>query len=315
MQAIYFDGSLSLKQVPRPRINEGEALIRIIYAGICNTDLEIIKGYMGFKGIPGHEFVGEVVECPSEPGLLKKRVVGEINISSCRGSVARRHDPHREVLGIAGHQGCFAQFLAMPVNNLLIIPDEISSKAATFVEPVAAALEILEQKHIQPNDKIAVLGDGKLGMLCGQVLTLQGNSVTLMGKHQSKLDLASSLGLNAVHKDNTGDLASQFDLVVECSGGSDGLSTAMNLVKPRGTIVLKTTRATPPALDTNRLVIDEITLLGSRCGPFPPAIELLAAGRVKVEPLIQGVYPLAQSLEALEHAGQAGTLKILLENS
>lgn len=315
MQAIHFGSTLTMAEVEKPKPGEDEALLKVLYAGICNTDLELTRGYMGFQGIPGHEFVAEVIECNKEPDLVWQRVVGEINISQKSDPLEIRHDPQRQVLGIYNRPGCFAEYLTMPVKNLLVVPGEISSRAATFVEPVAAALEILEQIHLKPSDRVAVIGDGKLGLLCCQVLKLHGASVTLVGKHEKKIALAEAIGIEAVFRENPFIKTSRFDVVVECSGSIEGLPMAMEIVKPRGIIVQKTTTSSAAAVDTNKLVVDEITLLGSRCGPFAPALKLLQNKSIEVESLIEAVFPLSRGLEAMEKASQPGTLKVLLHNS
>lgn len=315
MRALVYNGQLNLDDLPNPKPKEGEALIGVIAAGICRTDIEITQGYMDFRGVLGHEFVGRVLQCESAPELIGKRIVGEINIApGVDGSLARRHAPDRTVLGILGKDGCFAEKITLPIENLVEIPDSVSDKEAVFVEPLAAALEILEQVHLKPADRVAVVGDGKLGLLCAQVLALPGCDVTLVGKHEDKLKIAQGFGIETMlliqlnkHYEK------KFDVVVDCSGRPEGLQTSLSLVKPRGILVLKTTTAVPPDFHTAQLVIDEITLVGSRCGPFPPAVNLLARKQVHVEPLIDSIYPLADGVKALEHAATPGILKVILE--
>lgn len=314
MRALVYDGQIKLTDIPNPKLEEGEALIGVIAAGICRTDIEITQGYMDFRGVLGHEFVGRVLACESAPELVGKRVVGEINIApGVDDNLARRHAPDRTVLGILGKDGCFAEMITLPVENLVEITDSVSDREAVFVEPLAAALEILEQVHLKPADRVAVVGDGKLGLLCAQVLALPGCSVTVVGKHESKLEIASGFGLETILlQKHEQQFAKEFDVVVDCSGRPEGLHTSLALLRPRGTLVLKTTTAVPPDFHTAQLVIDEITLVGSRCGPFPPAVNLLTCKLVNVEALIDSVYPLADGVKAVEHATEPGVLKVLL---
>lgn len=314
MKALYFKQQLELRDVDPVAPKADEALIRVRVAGICNTDQELVKGYMGFEGVLGHEFVG-VVEESAQPGWVGKRVCGEINLGCgecayCRKGLSR-HCPNRTVLGILNHPGAFAEWVTLPVSNLHEVPDAMPDRIAVFVEPTAAALEILEQRHVEPNSEVAVIGDGKLGLIISQVLRLTGSTVWVVGKHERKLSLASEWGVRTIHVDDVS--VEQFDLVVEASGAAAGFATAMQLVRPRGTIVLKSTYQGDLQFNAAPLVIDEVTVLGSRCGPFTPAMRLLNAGQVNPEPLIDAVYPFEQALEAFEHANRKGTLKILLE--
>lgn len=313
MRALVFDEMIALRDLPRPAPGDGEALIRVLCAGICRTDLEIVAGYMGFRGVLGHEFVGRVEDC-ADAAWIGKRVVGEINIApGAADSLARRHAAGRAVLGIEGKDGCFAEYITLPIANLLEVPETITDEEAVFIEPLAAACEILEQVPMAPGSGVAVTGDGKLGLLCAQVLKQASAVVTLFGRHAHKLAIARDLGITARHvDDHTSANARSFDLVVECSGRPEGLSFSLDLLRPRGTLVLKTTTALPPAFNAARLVIDEITLIGSRCGPFPPALRMLAEGAVHVRPLISATYPLAEGPAALAHAATPGALKILL---
>ena len=315
MRALVFDKELTYRDnIPVPEPGDNEALIKVICAGICNTDLEIIKGYMGFNGIPGHEFVGVVERCGNEE-LIGKRVSGEINIGCgicgyCR-SGDRNHCPERSVLGILGREGAFADYITLPVDNLHLIPDSVSNEEAVFVEPLAAGFEILRQIDIAPSDKVAVFGDGKLGLLAAQVLSLTGCDVTVVGKHRSKLQILDELGIKTV-------LASEFsekdmDVVVECTGSDSGITTALKTVRPRGNVILKTTVADRGDLDLNLIVINEISLIGSRCGPFPDAINAIAAGNIKLSPLISAEYPIEEGLRAFEHAAERGILKVILK--
>jgi threonine dehydrogenase-like Zn-dependent dehydrogenase len=328
---------------PAPIATEGEALIQVRQAGICNTDLELHRGYMGFSGIPGHEFVGTLIDGPS--GLCDEagrelsvgcRVVAEINCSPFPSPLLaseRSHDPRRTTLGIFRRHGAFAELLTVPAVNLHRVPDEVSDDQAIFVEPLAAALQILTQLHLSPSDRVAVLGDGKLGLLCSQVLA-QGSAaeVWAIGKHPSKLGLLGGRGVETCLVD---ELATQpgrrvprlFDVVVECTGSPQGLGQALGLLRPRGTLVLKSTYAPPSPMSDpgqrladlaqlqqalTKLVIDEITVVGSRCGPFAPALRLLAAGRVSVEPLVQARYRLEEGVAAFRTASAPGVLKVVL---
>lgn len=313
MKALYLSKKPELKEIACPRPKASEALIKIRLAGICNTDLELIKGYMGFQGVLGHEFVGEVVEAPGE-FWIGKRVCGEINLGCgkcdycCKG--LSRHCPYRSVLGILKKNGTFAEYITLPVNNLHLVPDSISDVQAVFVEPLAAAFEILEQVHIEPNHEVAVIGDGKLGLLICQVLKLTGAHVILIGKHQRKMRLAENQGVETVHLSELS--GQQFDVVVEASGSASGFQTAMQNIRPRGTLVLKSTYHGKLEFNSAPLVIDEITVIGSRCGPFPAAIRALDEGLVEVESLVDDIFPLAEGLQALQRASEPGVLKVLL---
>lgn len=298
--------------------NSGEALVRITLAGICNTDLEILRGYMDFSGVLGHEFVGVVEESPS--GRLKgRRVVGKIN-ANCAGCATCQaghptHCPHRTTLGIAGRDGAHAEYLRLPERNLHIVPDSVPDEAAVFTEPLAAALEIPDRIAIRPTNHVAVLGDGKLGLLVAQVLALSGCDLLLLGHHPEKLQIAASRGIATRMSASDDDLPSSasFDVVVECTGHPGGFASARRLVRPRGALVLKSTFHANLTLNMSQIVVDEITLIGSRCGPFPPALRLLATGRVDVQPLIDSCFPLKQGVEAYARAAERGTLKVLLK--
>jgi threonine dehydrogenase-like Zn-dependent dehydrogenase len=317
MRALYWDGSgLSFEENhPEPKTTGGEAIVHVRLAGICSTDLQIFQGYMGFRGVPGHEFVGEVVK--GAPGLAGKRVVGEINFGCgfcelCRRGVGR-HCPKRRVMGILGADGCFAELVAVPARNLHAVPENISDEEAVFTEPLAAAFEILEQVEVDFTREVLVLGDGKLGILCAEVLAMSGARVTLVGKHAEKLKLAKSAGVRTVMLADW--MPKPFDIVVEATGSASGFETALAAVRPRGTLVLKSTVAEKHQLSLAPLVINEITVVGSRCGLFPPALAALAQKKIAVTPLIEKVYPLVNGLEAIAHAGHRGAKKILLKNS
>jgi alcohol dehydrogenase len=315
MKALYFDGRLALREVEKPRPGPGEALLQVTLAGICGTDLEILKGYSGFRGILGHEFVGHVVEC-AEKKWVGKRVVGEINISCgecdlCLWGLGR-HCSRRTVLGIANRDGAFAECLVLPVVNLHEVPKSIPDEAAVFVEPLAAAAEILEQMTVLPATQVAVLGDGRLGLLVAQVLHQAKANVTVIGKHGWKLDLARSWGIKGTTAGDGQVRDRSFSVVVEASGSPTGLRDALRLVAPRGTVVMKSTFQEKAQFDTSKLVVDEITLLGSRCGNFSIALDLLARGQVKVGHLLSKTFPLEAGLEAFAYVKETPCLKVLL---
>lgn len=317
MQALQFqNGQVALREVTPPRA-DGEALIRVRLAGICNTDLEIVRGYAGFEGTLGHEFVGVVEESP-DPDWLGQRVVGEIN-AGCGSCVeCRAGDPRhclgRSVLGIVGRDGAFADLLRLPVANLVRVPDEVPDDHAVLTEPLAAAGEILAQTEVGPRHRVAVLGDGKLGQLIARVLATTGCRLLLIGKHPAKLALAERVGIEvALGEDLTIRPAERFDLVVEATGSPAGLARALELVRPRGVLVLKSTFHGPVTIDTSRLVVDEITLLGSRCGRFDQALALLARRAVEVDSLIAARFPLCDGVAALAEAARPGVMKVLLQ--
>ena len=295
-----------------PAASAERALVRVRLAGVCSTDLQLLKGYMDFRGVPGHEFVGEVHEGPAE--WLGKRVVAEINFGCGRceacGRGLQRHCPTRQVMGILDADGSFAEYMAVPLANLHAVPDAVSDEAAVFTEPLAAAFEILEQVPVKPGIQAVVLGDGKLGLLCAFVLHQAGAAVTVVGRHDTKLALARKAGMRAV---NLSDWQPQaVDLVVEATGAPAGLQRAIAAVRPRGLLVLKSTLAEDHTLSLAPLVINEVTVVGSRCGPFPPALAALAHNRIPVAALIEAAYPLSAGLQALNHAGQRGARKVLL---
>ena len=287
-------------------------LVRVLRAGVCDTDLQLIEGYMGFRGVLGHEFVGVAGSGP----YAGRRVVGEINCScqdcaTCR-SGRPTHCPHRTVLGILGHDGAFADLIAVPQRNLHVVPDSMSDDVAVFTEPVAAAFQVPAQIAIRRDDRIVVLGDGRLGNLCAQVLAGLSDHVLAVGKHAEKLALLSARGIRTALLGDVGQ-ERMADVVVECTGSETGLPTALRIVRPRGTIVLKTTVAGTQALAWAPFVIDEVTLVGSRCGPFDQALDALDAGRIDVSPLITDRFGLTDGLAALERARSKGALKVLLE--
>jgi threonine dehydrogenase-like Zn-dependent dehydrogenase len=312
----FINGSLSLRDTHVPTEPDGEALVRVLYSGICSTDLEIIRGYADFEGTIGHEFVGVVERADAAPELVGRRVVGEINAGcgTCPRCVAGdpRHCPDRTVLGIKGRDGAHAEFLRLPSQNLLAVPDQVPDEQAVFVEPLAAAYGITERVTIGPQTRLAVVGDGKLGILCALALALQTPNTSLVGKHSSKLSLVEDRGIQPVMLGEAGDLAGSFDIVVEASGSAGGFDTALDLVRPAGTIVLKSTfhgRSEWPAW---RVVVNEISVVGSRCGRFGPAIALLAENRIDLSGLISDVYDLNDGISAIARAGERGVLKVLL---
>jgi threonine dehydrogenase-like Zn-dependent dehydrogenase len=318
MKALRIDnGVLQLTEIDIPQ-RSGEARVRVTMAGICNTDLEIIQGYANFNGTLGHEFTGVVEDSPDQL-QIGRRVVGEINAGCGKCDLCLRRDPrhclNRTVLGIHNRDGAFADYLNLPPENLLIIPDAVSDRQAVFTEPLAAACEILEQVEIDRSRQVAVIGDGKLGQLIARVLASTGCDLILLGKHASKLKLAADAGIKVTEVDRQKiDPAHRFDYVVEASGSASGLDLALNLIRPRGAIVLKSTFHGAVQIDTSRVVVDEITIVGSRCGRFENALKLLEAGRVDVEPLIAGEFELADGIDAMTEAQRPGVLKVLLRN-
>jgi alcohol dehydrogenase len=317
MRALVFDGKLALRDIDKPIPKPGEALIRVTLAGICGTDREILKGYSGFRGVMGHEFVGRVVEC-AEPAWMGERVVGEINVSCgecawCLRGLAR-HCPHRTVMGIVNRQGCFAEYVALPLRNLHWVPVSVPDEAAVFVEPLAAAAEILAQMRLEPGTSVVVLGDGRLGLLVAQVLKNAGAQVILVGKHAWKLELARRWGVRVMTESQSELRAGSVPVLVEATGSPRGLEEALRLVEPRGTVVMKSTIHDPLCFDATKLVVDEITLLGSRCGDFSTALDLLERGQIRVQPLLSKVFPLEESVEAFEYLEQTACLKVCLAN-
>lgn len=320
MEALRFiENRLTVDEIPRPA-NDSEALVRVLKSGICNTDLEIIGGYAGFSGTIGHEFVGRVEESIGSPGWVGKRVVGEINVGCgvCKLCLAGdpRHCAERTVLGIHGRDGCHAEFLRLPVGNLLEVPENVSDDQAVFAEPLAAAFGIAEQVEMRPETKVAVIGDGKLGILCAMCTALRSDKVMLVGKHNSKMAKAIGSGIERVLLENiSGNLHRHFDVVIEASGSESGFTTALDLLKPRGKLVLKSTFHGKPAWEASRVVVDEITIIGSRCGRFAPVLDLLETGQIPVDHLIDEEFRLSDGVKAVEKAGSKGVLKIFLSMS
>lgn len=318
MKAVIFDETLKyVEDYEKPTPKQGEALIKVTYGGVCNTDKEITKGYMGYKGILGHEFTGVVEEINDEDKtLLGKRVVGEINLGckNCEWCAKdlERHCPNRSTLGILTKDGCFAEYVTLPLSNLIEIPENVPDEQAVFVEPLAAGLEILEQMHIQPCQKVMVLGDGKLGLLTALALNACGLDVLIVGKHQNKLDIAKNQGVKTQLLSEF-EQAPKFDVVVEATGSITGFETSVNCVKPRGTLVLKSTIAASKELNLAPIVINEITILGSRCGRFEPAMRLIASGKIDFSQMISKIYPIEQAIKAFDANNAKDTIKILLK--
>lgn len=314
MRALVFDrGHAALHELPVPERKPGEALVRVLMAGICSTDLELARGYMDFSGVPGHEFVGVVKEADN-PYLVGRRVVGEINCvcHACRYCEMEltHHCENRTVLGILGRDGAFAEYLTLPEENLHLVPDTMDDDVAVFTEPVAAAYRILEQITINAKDRVIVLGDGKLGQLIAQVLAQHSQNLVCVGRQPWKAELLRKRGIETRLEGES--LAAGADIVVEATGSEAGVRRALELVRPEGTLVLKTTVAGNTTLPFSLPVINEIRIIGSRCGPFRPALEALAMGTVNTAPLISETYPLSEATLALERAASKETMKVLL---
>jgi threonine dehydrogenase-like Zn-dependent dehydrogenase len=316
MKALRYEANvLAVRDVPEPA-SEQEAVVRVTLSGICNTDVEIVRGYAGFEGTLGHEFVGVVESAPGAEELLGRRVVGEINAGCghcelCAAGDAR-HCPGRTVLGIVGRDGAHAEFLRLPAANLLPVPDEIEDERAVFAEPLAAAYGITERAQVGRETRTAVIGDGKLGLLCAQALALTAAPVTLIGKHPEKLRIAARRGIETVTLDRCAGRERTFDTVVEASGSAGGFDLAMALLRPRGTLVLKSTFHGATPINAARIVVDEISIVGSRCGRFRPALDLLRRRAVDVESLISEEFPLADGVRAMQRATEPGVIKVLL---
>jgi threonine dehydrogenase-like Zn-dependent dehydrogenase len=316
MLALYYDGKLELRDdlaVPEP--GPGEALIKVMAAGICNTDKEIVRGYMDFKGIPGHEFVG-VVSMADYPDLVGKRVTGEINCPCGVCAICldgkTNHCRERTTLGISGRDGAFAEYMTLPIANLTVIPDTLPLYSAVFIEPLAACFRITEQVHINPGHRVAVLGDGKLGLMVAQVMRLNGCALLAVGRHPHKLKILDRLGIRTVMEKDL-DTTERFDVIIESTGSPEGFYLARSLVDPTGTIIQKSTYTESVSVDISSLVVDEIKVIGSRCGPFEPAIRALLRGLVNVQELIDRRFPLEMGLQAFEYAMRDEALKVILE--
>lgn len=316
MQAVVFQKGLRVEtNYPPPEIARGWALLKVIQAGICRTDIEITHGYMDFQGVPGHEFVAYVADCEEE-SWIDQRMVGEINVGcgvcdACRSGWTR-HCPRRRVLGIAGLDGCLAEYCALPIANLHRVPDDMTDDEAVFVEPLAAAYEILDQVPVRTETRCLILGDGKLGILCAWVLSTVSRHVELVGRHPEKLALAEWNGVRARRNADSGALA---DLVVEATGRPEGFAAGVRCCKPRGLLVLKSTLASRATLDLTPVVLNEITVIGSRCGRFEAALAGWARHRFPLSRLIAARYSLSDAVEAFERAQQPGVLKVLVDIS
>jgi 2-desacetyl-2-hydroxyethyl bacteriochlorophyllide A dehydrogenase len=317
MQGIWLENqSMTLRDdLPLPIPKANEALIKVLLAGICGTDLQLVKGYYPFKGIPGHEFVGEVVQAPSNSRLLGKRVVGEINMgcghcTQCKKGLSK-HCRNRSVLGIKNRNGAFAEYLSLPVANLHVIPDQLPSEKAVFTEPVAAAARILEQVNIEPVHNVLVIGAGRLGLLIAQIINTTQCQLRVVTRHEKQRQILKLCGITAIDEQQLPN--HEADVVIEASGSPSGLQAAVNAVKPTGTIVLKSTYSGTTEFNFSRLVVDEINLVGSRCGPFAPALSLLQGGKIDPTPLISERFSLPHALQAFATAAQSGSLKILIQ--
>jgi len=315
MLAVHLEsGSVRLRNVPLPRVPEGFARIKLLAAGICSTDLELQRGYYGFSGTPGHEFVGEVTEA-DDKSWIGKRVVGEINLACghcewCKRGLGR-HCPTRTVLGIVKHPGAFREFLTLPIRNLHRVPASIPTEHAVFIEPIAAACEILDQVKIPKGERVAVLGDGKLGLLVAQVLQAKGAKVHLFGRHRDKMRLVEPTGVTAEIVPKKMPVA-KWPFVVDATGSSEGLRTAVSMCIPRGTVIMKSTVHGLVSIDTAPAIVNEITLVGSRCGRFEAALPLLSSGKIQVGAMISEEFPLGRAPEAFRAAAKKGVLKVLL---
>lgn len=320
MKAVVFNDELKLvNDYKKPVPQKGEALVKVTVAGICNTDYEITKGYMGYNGILGHECVGIVEEINSDDkSLLGKRVVSEISYGckepDCEWCAKKlyRHCPNRHTLGIWQKDGCFCEYFTMPIEVLFEVPENVEDEQAVFVEPLAAAVEITEQLHIKPMDRVVVQGDGKLGLITALTLNAMNVNVILVGKHQNKLDIAKAQGVETKLLSDF-KIEKIYDVVVEATGSVTGFETAMALTKPRGVLVLKSTVAASKEFNMAPIVIDEITVLGSRCGQFPPALRLLKSGKINLKPLISAEYSIDDAIEAFEKNKEKDVLKVLLK--
>jgi threonine dehydrogenase-like Zn-dependent dehydrogenase len=305
---------LTIRDIDKPN-KPDEALVRVLLSGICNTDLEIARGYAGFNGTIGHEFVG-VVETSNDATLVGRRVVGEINAGCGACALCRagdsRHCPSRTVLGIVGRDGAHAEFLQLPNVNLLPVPENIRDEHAVFTEPLAAACGILERAAIENTDRVAVIGDGKLGLLCAQVVAFTGASTLLVGKHPEKMQIAARRGIETTTPEAAAKRPKQFDVVVEASGAAPGFKLALDLLRPQGKLVLKSTFHGSTEIDAARIVVDEISIVGSRCGRFQPALHLLTKEAIDVDSLISEEHPLSNGLKAMDRANTSGILKVLL---
>ena len=315
MIAVHIEqGAVSVRDIPKRKRPKGHALLRLITGGICNTDLELQRGYYGFAGIPGHEFVAEVVEADT-PNWVGRRVVGEINLAcgKCDWCARRlgRHCPSRSVLGIVKHPGAFQNYFTLPEANLLKVPHSVPNDHAVFAEPIAAACEILDQVRISKGQPVAVLGDGKLGLLIAQVLALHGAEVHQYGRHAKKLKVSKKLGV--IGTVGLPGAKRKFDVVVEATGSSQGLASAVAMTNARGTVVMKSTVHDRAAVDFSHVIVQEISLIGSRCGRFEPALKLLKSGKLNLDAMIDSRFPLSEAVQAFARANEKSVLKVLLD--
>lgn len=319
MRAIYFEeGKIDFVERNKPKLASGEALLKVRLAGICNTDIELHKGYYGFAGVPGHEFVAVVEKCSDRPELVGKRVVADINcpVGSYVGD--RRHVAGRTVVGIVNHDGCFAEYLKVPAENLYIVADGIEDRAAVFAEPLAAGLEVSQQIHVTGDMRVMVLGDGKLGLLTSLALKLYNPHVLLVGKHEDKLAIAGNQGVKTHCISDPEELTvlatdwEKFDLVVEATGSEQGINYALNFVRPEGTVVAKTTSHLPSSINFAKLVVDEISIVGSRCGDIGLALNVLEQGLIDVSGLIEAEYEFTDFKSAFKQAMSKGAKKVLV---
>lgn len=318
MKAIVFDKKLKFhKDHPVPEPSENEALIKISMTGICNTDIEITKGYTGFKGVIGHEFVGIVEKINGKDrSLLGKRIVGEINCGCGKCEYCKKglknHCPDRKVLGIVNKDGAMAEYITLPLENIHIVPDSISDEEAVFIEPLAAAFEITRQVKIGADDKILIMGDGKLGLLISLALHISHQNLILTGRHENKLQIAKDKGIETILF-NKLSIKKDYDIVVDATGSAEGFEAALKLVKPRGIIILKSTVAAKKEMNLSTVVVDEITVIGSRCGPFEPALDALSKRLIDVKPLITEIFPFDKAREAFERAISKDALKNIID--
>ena len=319
MKAVVFDGELKVLDIEKPEPKFKEVLIKTSLGGICNTDYEITKGYMGFNGVLGHEFVGVVKEVGPEADIswIGKRVVGGINLgcNSCLwcNSGLERHCPSRQTLGIYNKDGCFSEYFTLRQENLIEVPKNVSDMEAVFTEPIAAACEILEQVHIEPTERVAILGDGKLGLLIAQVLNAYNLDIVHIGKHEEKLAISRHSGIKTMSLEEAQKYQKEFDVVVEATGSVGGFETSVSLTKPRGKLVLKSTIAAKEGLNLAGVVVDEITIIGSRCGQFSPALRLLEKKSIDVKNMVSKIYDVNKALEAFEANKRSNVIKVLIK--
>lgn len=303
------------KDINTPTATQGEVVVKVLRSGICSTDMELINGYYPYCGVIGHEFVGRVIDESAPENLKGKRVVGEINCvcHECRFCLMglKRHCAKRTVMGIVNRFGTHVEYLCLPIENLFVVPDELSSKDLCFVEPLAAALEIQEQISIKTSDRVAVIGDGKLGLLISKTIKLTSCNLTVFGRHKEKLSLLKKDGINTTLEYSGSDHGA-YDVVIECTGNKSSFSQAIQMLRPRGTLVMKSTHEGNTEFNAADVVVNELTLIGSRCGPFDKAIEVLKAGKVHLIDMLQKEFPLEEACQAFEYAKKKGVLKVQL---